>query len=355
MRRLLVALSTLLALAASGSCSVFSEPDMVVQAKFRSSTGLYEGNEVAVLGIPVGHVTEIRPQGKHVLVTLSINAGAEIPVDAVAAMVSPSVVTDRHVELTPAYRGGPKMRGGDLIPLDRTRTPVEIDRVIAAADQLAAELARTDGGKGVVRDSVDVAAENLQGNGRKINETITSMSRAVGTLSGKRDALTGLIRNVEALTKAAARNEQTIRSFTSNLTEVTELFAENSPEFGTLMTRVNKLLDETESLIGENRKGIRTVLDRARVTTSTLMRNQQDLAEAVDLLPLTFQNLAGIVDPARRAGRVHGNLDDIMLDPDLLGILCDRIGVQLPGCQTGRLGDFGPDLGITELLLGVVK
>lgn len=355
MRRVLPLLLSLLAVATAGSCTALEEPGIVVQAQFRSSTGLYEGNEVAVLGIPVGRVTELRPQGTHVLATLEIDAGTEVPVDAIAALVSPSVVTDRHVELTPAYTRGPKLRSGDVIPLDRTRTPVEIDRVIAAADELAAELGRTENGRGVLGDGVDVLEGNLRGNGERISRTLESLSGAVDALGADRDSLTDLVRNVEVLTRAAARNEKTIRSFTSNLTEATELFAENSPEFGTLLKRVDKLLDQSASLLGENRKNIRTLLDRAAVTTSTLVRNQDTLAEGVDLLPLTFQNLAGIVDPKRKIARIHGNLDDIMLDPDLLGILCGRLGIQLPGCQTGRLGDFGPDLGITEMLLGIVR
>lgn len=356
MKRAVLLVLSLLALAATGSCGVFSADPVTVQAQFKNSVGLYEGNTVAVLGITIGKVTEIRPQGTHVLATLEIDPDVAVPAEAVAALVSPSVVTDRHVELTPAYKSGPKLRDGDLIPLDRTRTPVEIDRVIAVADKLAAELARTDeSGKGLVKDGIDVLSANLKGNGGKIRRSIKAMASAIGAVTQDRDALTGLIENVDVLTAAAAKNDKTIRSFSQRLTTASELFAENSPEFGRLMKRINGLLDQADTLLRENRSTLRSLVSRARTTVGTLNDNSRELAEAVDTLPLTFQNLAAIVDPEKKLGRAHANLDDLILDTSLINVLCGRLGVQLPGCETGRMGDFGPDFGITEMLLGAVK
>jgi phospholipid/cholesterol/gamma-HCH transport system substrate-binding protein len=354
-KRAFAAVATVLALAATGSCSVFSAEPTTVTAQFASSVGLYEGNWVAVLGVNVGKVTDIRPEGDHIVATMEIDPGTAVPADAVAALVSPSVVTDRHVELTPPYKSGPKLKTGDLIPLDHTRTPIEIDAVMAVADQLAAELAKTEGGKGLVKDSFDVMASNLKGNGAKIRDSISAMSKAIGAVTEDRDALTNLITNLDKLTAAAVKNDKTIRSFSSNLTEATELFAENSPEFGRLLTKIDKLLTQSERLLSDNRANVQKVLKRSRVTTKTLVRNERDLQESVDLLPLTFQNLYGALDPERGMSRAHANLDEAILDTQLLELLCGRTGITLPGCSSGGLAKYGPDLGVTELLLGGAK
>lgn len=354
MKRAFAAIAMVIAVAATGSCSVFGAEPMTVSAQFRNSVGLYKGNYVAILGVNVGKVTDIQPQGTHVLATMEIEPDAAIPADAVAAMVSPSVVTDRHVEF-PRYKGGPKLKDGDLIPLDRTRTPVEIDQVIAVADKLAAELAKTENGKGLVKDSFDVMAANLKGNGAKMRTSISALAKAVGAITDDRDALTNLIKNLDLLTRAAARNDKTIRSFSSNLTTATEMFAENSPEFGELLTRINKLLGESEQLLTDNRANVQKVLKRVRVTTKTLTRNERELKESIDVLPLSFQNLVRVVDPKRGLARAHGNLDDAVLDTQLLQRLCERAGITLPGCASGGIAKYGADLGITEMLLGVAK
>lgn len=354
-RRAFAAIATVLALAASGSCSVFSAEPVTVTAQFRSSVGLYPGNWVAILGVNVGEVTDIRPEGDHVVATIEIDPGTAVPADAVAALVSPSVVTDRHVELTPPYKGGPKLKQGDLIPLDRTRTPVEIDAVIAVADELASELAKTEGGKGLVKDSFDVLSANLKGNGAKIRASISAMSKAIGAVTEDRDALTSLISNLDVLTGAVAKNDKTIRSFSSNLTAATELFAENSPEFGRLLTKIDRLLTESQRLLSDNRANVQKVLKRARVTTKTLVRNERELKESVDVMPLTFQNFYQVIDTERGMGRAHGNLDDSSIGGRFIDLVCERTGITLPGCAPGGLAKYGPDLGVTELLLGVSK
>ncbi|WP_157108411.1 MlaD family protein, partial [Aldersonia kunmingensis] len=109
-------------------------------ADFENVAGVYEGNDVSVLGLPVGRVDKIEAKGSYVEVAMSIDKNVKVPAEAIAATVSPQLITNRHVELTPAYSGGPTLADGDHIPLARTRTPVELDRILANFDQLGAAL-----------------------------------------------------------------------------------------------------------------------------------------------------------------------------------------------------------------------
>ncbi|WP_020668783.1 MCE family protein [Amycolatopsis nigrescens] len=356
MKKLLFPIMAALAglLTASG-CTVFTEPVITVTAQFRDSVGLFPGNDVAMLGIPVGRVTGIEPRGTHVVVAMELKAGIKIPATAGAVTVSPSVVTDRHVELTPVYSGGPVLRDGDLIPLERTKTPVEIDRVIKAVDELAAQLSKTDGGTGVLKDATDVGAQNLAGNGDRLRETFQALAGAVDSGSGQRDALVGLVKNVDSLLGAAAENDATIRSFSTGLTEASELFAAQAPELGAALQTLNDLLDETTTLVDENRTTIRDSLAKLRTTTGTLAEHGRELAESADVLPLLFQNVTSAVDPATGQLRVHADPAEIILDTELLNGACKALGLNLPGCRSGKVAEFGPDLGMTELLLGAAK
>ena len=60
---------------------------------FGSTVGLYAGNEVRVLGVAVGTVEEVEPQGDQVRVELLVDEDVPIPVDASAVVVAPSLVT----------------------------------------------------------------------------------------------------------------------------------------------------------------------------------------------------------------------------------------------------------------------
>lgn len=51
------------------------EDTITVTAQFDSASGLYEGNVVAVLGMPVGKVTRINPKGGYVEVDFTASTG----------------------------------------------------------------------------------------------------------------------------------------------------------------------------------------------------------------------------------------------------------------------------------------
>src|ERR687891_2897964 len=70
-------------------------------AHFPRTVSIYEGSDVRVLGVPIGTVDTVTPSGTDVVVTMSYDAEVEVPEDAAAVIVSPSIVGDRFVQLTP--------------------------------------------------------------------------------------------------------------------------------------------------------------------------------------------------------------------------------------------------------------
>ncbi|GAA3166078.1 hypothetical protein GCM10020255_051760 [Rhodococcus baikonurensis] len=47
----------------------------------------------------------------------------DLPADASAYVLNPSVISDRHIELGPAYTGGETLKDGDQIPIERSHSP----------------------------------------------------------------------------------------------------------------------------------------------------------------------------------------------------------------------------------------
>ena len=94
-----------------------------ITAYFDKSVGIYEGSNVRVLGVQVGSVTSVVPQGDQVEVKLRVDRGIDIPADAKAVQITPSLVSDRYVQLAPAYSGGDTMADGAVIPRETHRDP----------------------------------------------------------------------------------------------------------------------------------------------------------------------------------------------------------------------------------------
>ena len=95
----------------------------MLTASFPRTVSLYEGSDVRILGVPVGTVESVTPTGTDVTVTMSYDAKHKVPADAQAVIVSPAIVGDRFVQLTPVYTGGDVLEDG----ADRCRIRLEVD------------------------------------------------------------------------------------------------------------------------------------------------------------------------------------------------------------------------------------
>lgn len=103
-----------------GARAVTATPTMTIRADFSEAPGIYQGNHVDVLGIPVGTVTAVHAGAAHAVVTMVVPRSLRVPATADAVLMAPDVVSDRYIELTPVYRGG---RGCDPAPPSPSDAP----------------------------------------------------------------------------------------------------------------------------------------------------------------------------------------------------------------------------------------
>src|SRR5688500_5157108 len=88
-----------------------------VSAYFPRAVSLYEGSDVRILGVNVGRVTAVTQAGNSVRVEMEYDAEYKLPADAKAVIVTPTLVADRFVQLTPVYESGPELEDGAEIAL----------------------------------------------------------------------------------------------------------------------------------------------------------------------------------------------------------------------------------------------
>jgi virulence factor Mce-like protein len=339
------------------STGPFGAQPMTIIGHFDSASGLYEGNAVSILGMPVGSVEKIEPKGAYVEVTMRVDPGIQIPADAQAVTVSTSILTDRHVEFTPVYQGGPTLRDGETLGLDRTRTPVEFDRVLAMIDKLAVQLQGDGHGSGPVADLLSVSAAMTEGNGDKIRSALGELSKALkmsqerGAPTG--DAITTIVTNLDRLTAAAVENDQTIRDFGSSMRQLSDVLAAEQLGSGSTGAQIDQILTETADLIEDNRDALKTTTAGAETTTKAIADYRRELAESLDVAPMLIDNVYNMIDHEKDAIRSHPVLDKVELNGQLTKELCNLLGMKQLGCTTGTVQDFGPDFGLTSMLEGL--
>ncbi|NGZ99903.1 MCE family protein [Nocardioides sp. W3-2-3] len=93
-----VLLAVAMVLLTSGCGALPNASTTTIKAYLADSAGLFVGNDVGILGVTVGEITSIEPEGDKVLVTMEIDADQPVPADAGAVVVARSVATDRYIE-----------------------------------------------------------------------------------------------------------------------------------------------------------------------------------------------------------------------------------------------------------------
>ncbi len=170
---------------------------------FENSNALFPGDDVRILGVPVGQVEKVEPQPDGVKVTFWFDHKYKVPADVKAAILSPMLVTGRAIQLTPAYTGGPTLKDGAVIPRKRTAVPVEWDEVRSQLKRLTDMLKPTSpGGVSTMGDLINTAADNLRGQGGNIRDTIIKLSQAMSILGDHSGDIFATFRNLSILVTA---------------------------------------------------------------------------------------------------------------------------------------------------------
>ncbi|MBN7316583.1 Putative Mce family protein [Mycobacteroides abscessus subsp. massiliense] len=330
---------------------------LTITAQFESVSGLYPDNKVSVLGMPIGKVTKITSRGTYMEVEFTIDSTVKVPADAKAVTVSTSILTDRHIELTPVYRGGPTLKNGDIIGLDRTKTPVEFDRVLAMIDRLSKAMKGDGKGAGPLADLINNSTNALSGNGELMTSSLDELSKALrlsadgGAMT--RDQLTKIVTRLSSLFEASARNDQNIREFSSTVRQLSQVLDQEQLGSGTTGKQLNNILLQAGSLLEQNRDAIKQSVGNSSQIAQAVYDNRRELSEGFDLLPLMADNVYNIIDPVNNVVRAHVPADRLLFDTQAAKEICNLMGLRQLGCSTGTLQDYGPDFGLTYVLDGL--
>jgi len=307
---------------------------LTITADFDRSTGIYEGSDVRILGVKVGKVTNVTPDGDHVRVTMVVTKRTDVPADAKAAIVAPSLVSGRYIQLAPVYDGGPKLKDNALIPQTRTAVPVEWDDIKSQLTRITKSFAPRSGQKdGSLSRFVEAAAGAFDGNGARINQTIQAMSDASQSLAGNGDNLYVTVSNLADFIEAMNQSGQQIDAFTTELASISSILGNNQEQLGALLRQSSRTVRTVRDFVQENRNGLDEGVSRITALSDQLVEKQVELANILHLAPTTVANFYNIYDPS--AGTLTGR-PAIAQSMGFANVICQAIfsaGGTLEDCQ----------------------
>ena len=270
-------------------------------AYFANTNGLYTGDEVRILGVAVGTVDKIEPQPDAARVTFSVDARHQVPADVKAAILSPSLVSARAIQLVPAYSGGPTLAAGQVIPQERTAVPVEWDDFRAQLEKLTDSLQPTDRGASPLGEVINTAADNLRGQGDTARETVIKLSQATSALGDHSTDIFSTVRNLQLLVSALSSSSDLLADFNTNLADVTSVLSNTPAEISSATTGLDGAVRDLRTFVAENRDGVGTTVDHLNAITTALNDSRGDVKQVMHITPTVFQNFTNIYQPAQSA------------------------------------------------------
>lgn len=339
--------------------------DHKVTAYFPRTVSLYEGSEVRVLGVTVGRVDKITPQGTDVKVEMSYDGDVKVPDSARAVIVSPAIVGGRYVQLSPAYKEGDEELPANAVLEASGQVPLELDQIYDNIDRLTVALGPNGANKeGALTDLLEVTARNFGGEGEQFNLTIRNFGRLSETLDDNKDELFGATAELQQFITTLADNDTTVRNFNGSLARVSSLLADEREQLAGSLKALATALTEVGGFVRENREILTTDIKGINRFAKVLVRQREALSETLRIAPLALNNLqltynpdAGTLDTNANIGNLEKEITSnpsavlcaLVSANDPQGNLCDLIrSLPLPraaalGPGSGSLYQSGSD------------
>jgi phospholipid/cholesterol/gamma-HCH transport system substrate-binding protein len=324
-RRLQVAIAALVAVLVVAAIAVplatSGGSNMTISARFATAPGLFVGNQVKILGMPVGRVSRVTPGPTYVTVEMTIPSSTKIPADAQAFIMAPNIINDRFVQLSPAYTSGPTMQNNGLIPESRSAVPVSVDQVIDSLDQFAVALGPNGANQhGALSNLLHAAAVAFGPNGSALHSTLLDLGQLFGSLSSDGPDLTHLFDNLGNLSKVAANYTGTYKTFANYLALVSTTLSSDGSDLGGALSNLQQFLGQLAEFVHNNASTFGSSVSNLDAFAGAVAKEQTQVEQAWGILPVALENLNNAIDPA--TGQLRARLDEVKNSPSLVQAVC---------------------------------
>ncbi len=259
-----------------------------VTALFTDAAGVREGDNLTVAGLIAGRVEDVRIEGGQVAMDLGVKEDVDLPADSRAEVVVETLLGRKSVALVPGESEDP-LEEGDVIPLERTRTPVDIPEL----NDISVELLEASDAQ-ALEDFLGDVGEITKGKAREVQALIGGLERVTAAVDARRGELEGLIESLRVLSTTLGERDDTIVSLIDNLDVVLGNLAERQGALERLLVSTASASEETADLVRRNRLVLDDTLRFLHRDLEVLDRHQLDIAGAIAYLENGVQGYSSV-------------------------------------------------------------
>ncbi len=298
-------------------------PAYTVTVEFSDVLDLVPKSSVKVDDVTVGTVEKVWLEGYVAKVRVKLPKSLDLPDNARATIRQTSLLGEKFVSLSPPT-GDEKPRGrldnGELIPLSRTTSNVEVEEVLSALSLLL-----NGGGVAQLQIITQELNKALTGNEPAIRSVLTQLNTFVGTLDKNKQqivtaitALDGLAKKLNAQKATLATAIDSLPKSIATLDKQRAALVKTLQALSTLGSTATRVITASQKDLVANLQSLYPLLTK--------------LAEAGENLPKSLELLLTYPFPDGAAKAVQGDFTNlnITLDVNTQKALKGMLGLNLP-------------------------
>jgi phospholipid/cholesterol/gamma-HCH transport system substrate-binding protein len=322
----------------------FLTPTYTVTAKFSDAAGIRSGDLVTVAGLQAGTVDEVRIEDGQVAMDLAVKRSVELPADVSAEVAIETLLGRKSVALVPGEAGG-RLADGDVIPIERTVTPIDITEL----NDISVELldgSDAEAFEGFLRELAAIT----KGKARDVRRLVEGLGRVTAAVDARREQLAGLIESLRVLSTTLGQRDQTIVSLIDNFDVVLGNLAQRQDDLERLLHNTDLASHETADLVRRNREELDSMLRSLHTDLQVFDQHQLDLAAGIAYLNQAVEGYSSVGYSAGGTFRNHwANIFVQSLGPVGVDALVGKCGVvdqlfdHYFGADCAEAGSQGPE------------
>ncbi|MEO3748058.1 MCE family protein [Plantactinospora sp. B5E13] len=253
----------------------------LVHADFTEAGGIFPNAGVSYRGVPVGRVEAVALHGDAVRVDLRLDRGVRVPANLRAVVSQRSAVGEQYVDLRPDSDTGPYLRGGSVIPVDRTGVPLAPETLLANLDALVRSVDPDD--LAVVVDELGVA---FQGNEEALRRILDAGDALLVEATARLPETVALIRDGATVLRTQEESAAALRQWADGLARLAATLRAADPDLRRILADGPPAATELVGLLRDLDPSIGTLLGNLVSVNGVAARRLAGIEQLLVVYPL---------------------------------------------------------------------